>query len=110
MKCGLCVRVVRKTTLVHAPDETGKLRRVRACSSCASKGITIVPIGGVVRCACGELAKVCANCASDKSKRDVRKLVAPIVDKLRALAKAYPNDRGEGIEQAADYLESGGWS
>ncbi len=110
MRCGICARVVRKTTLVHAPGEGGKLRRVRACASCAARGITVVPLGGSTKCGCGALASLCAGCATDRNKSELRKVVAPAAEKLRQLAKAYPNERGEGIEQAADFLESGGWS
>ena len=108
MKCGICNRGgLRKTTMVHAPNAEGVLRRVRACAGCASRGLLIVPSGGATRCACGALAVKCGGCVDKARARDLSLILAPFVVRLRGLARAYPNERGEGLTQAADLLEHG---
>lgn len=109
MRCGICTRVVRKTSIVHAPDIRGALVRKRACASCASCAIVVVPIGGATRCACGcgAPATYALGCAADRMTSDRRKLLAPFVARLRKLAVAYPGERGEGLTTAADLLERG---
>lgn len=108
MKCGICNRGgLRRTTLVHAPNAEGILKRVRACASCASRAITIVPSGGATRCACGALATKCEACIEKANARDLSLILAPFVKRLRGLARAYPGERGEGLNQAADIIENG---
>lgn len=106
MRCGVCRRVVRKTTLVNVPSNGG-LRGARACAECMKLAVVIVPLGGVTPCACGRPATKCGICAHDAERKDARRMVQPFVERLRRLARAYPGERGEGIEQAADLIDSG---
>ncbi len=107
-RCGGCGQNIRKATLVFMSDGKGGLARKRIGSCCAGRAVPLL-VGSIEasRCPCGAPATTCTPCARDADKRDLKKLLKAAVEKLRKLARAYPGERGEALEQAADVVEGG---
>lgn len=118
MKCSVCNKQCRTTSIVHVKKGV-TLERKRACPKCEGEAIKVLCQEPSARCKCGEPATVCHVCAGEKERRGKKEGadVAAIVKRLRAMAVGcgsgdeadYTGGRRSGIETAIELLESGRW-
>lgn len=122
-KCGVCGNTCRSRRAAFAL-KGGSLKSVLACATCQKDAVLLVSAQPAQRCACGGVAERCAKCAdkaADKAKRgaadarsiakSLRKRAAAYTDKADVddEKREYTDGLAAGLEQAADYLEKGGW-
>ena len=123
--CGKCGKAYRKGGIAFVAMPDG-LKSKRVCQTCLGQAVVIIPMDGATRCGCGELATKCSRCVDKRALRERKGHVdvAVLVKALRNRARAYDvavsvTDLGkteyrdgvkDGIESAAELLESGRWS
>ena len=121
--CGKCGKAYRKGGIAFVATPDG-LKNKRVCQTCLGQAVVIIPMDGATRCSCGEVATKCSRCVDKRALRerkghvDVAVLVKVLKNRARAysvavtdLAKTeYRDGVKDGLESAAELLESGRWS
>jgi hypothetical protein len=110
--CGATFRKGRRRGLLLP---SGELTTRLVCPPCAARALSIVPVQRPALCrscsppSAAREATVCAGCAGAEADRAYASAVAPFVERLRGLAKAYRlngDPRAGGLEMAAEILRS----
>lgn len=117
VKCTLCQKSFRAGSMVVL-ERAGKLVRARVCKPCASQAHPMLFRSAGEPCACGGRATKCDHCVETALEGARRKTVdakaLALAIRKRSGAYGAPDEftagLKEGLEQAANFLEKGGWA
>lgn len=114
-RCAACGAKFNKGRRRHVILASGDLVVRLVCPSCAGRAVMIVPVvrgPACVHCPPGDAADAttCNPCLNAITHKAIRASLAPFVDRLRSLSKAYTLDAtlglGPGLAMAADILDT----